>query len=518
MEVLFFPRKDIDVKICDYRYGKRFAIQSNSDGAQNPSVPFILFQNFKHSTKYTIFANRYKTGGVNSILDGDYTFNYNSGVVDIQHYFSTDRWVNPITGADEIIPDYYSATWTSAGASVFDVNVGDPKPTGFNSNGSAIVATRYPNHGEQMYNISNGNYGYDPINDVLGGSNLSEFIGIVENQDKWTDIINVPKSSTFSYRNGQNTNPQIYKLGYLAGRNSNINTNYFFGGISKDGNILGNDILLNRTNEVNQSITTRWIDSYKANPTTANNLVRTKIQQAYNNRGVYFDFSHHHQGTNQQLEDLYKTIGEYLDAQNIRSECWICGYGELSEYIWYRSLVKRAVATVVNNSVYVTLEWNDLKTEENGISDDILKDMLNTPLSIEIDLSDTPLAGKLIQNSGGSILSLGSNKYIVDVPFGNAIDGCRGVELKEGDGEYLPNNILTYSTSTVGGYLYVTTNNVTNAILFYHNISDDIYSIKTSEISINNTQHTFDISDSTKKYYVGVKDWKESTIIEITAL
>ncbi|MEI2271837.1 hypothetical protein OHD16_06750 [Sphingobacterium sp. ML3W] len=517
MLTTIFPRKDFDCKICDYRYGKRFAIQQNTDSGLNYPVDtepgkqyanFQMYQSFKYGMKYTMFSNSYNPGGANSIANIDYVNMCGSGIVELQHYFSTDKWINPVTGVDELIPDHIGSVWTSLGATYFNVTAGDSKPT------------LYPNHGQQLYDISGGKYGYDVVNGVSGLSNLSELKGIKSRQTDWVDSLGIKSCSVFSYRNGRNMSPEVYKQLYLMGRQSNPNNAYFYYGNSKfDETPLGNDLPLSRTNQVNRSITTRWVDSYISSTPgakeAANNLVRNKITEAYNNRGAYTDFSHHHSaGSNQMLEDLFKTIGEHLDAMDYRKDCWISGFGDLAEYFWFRQLTKRAVATNLGDRIQITLEWNDLNTVTNGLSDDVLLTMLKTPLSIEIDLTGTFLAGKTIKTSYGKILSLGSDKYIVELSFYEAYAGIKCLVIQEGQGEFYDTTVISASYSKIGSNVTVTVNKNVRAVLM--STADTIYNM--SALLYSNTlskSHTF-LLDSTKITFIGVVDELGATkLIEI---
>jgi hypothetical protein len=508
IQATIFPRKDLEAKICDYRHGKRFAIQQNTDSGLRAFANFQLFQAFKYGIKYTMFTNAYNPGGGTSLTNVEYLNMSATGLVELQHYFSTDKWINPENGKDELIPDHSALVWTSLGATYFNVNVGDSKPTLF------------PNHGQELYDVSGGKYGYDVVNGVSGISNLSELKGIKARQTAWCDSLELKPCSAFSYRNGRDISPAVYKQLYLFGRQSNTNGAYYYYGKSKiDGSALGNDLVLSRTSLVDRRITTRWVDSYiSTSPGAqerANQLVKDKIMQSYSNRGGYTDFSHHHSaGSNQMLEDLFKTMGTYLDSSALRKECWIAGYGELSEYFWFRELVNKAVATVMHSKVYITLLWEDLKTVQDGLSDGILLEQLNTPLSIEVDLSGTPLANKSIKSTGGKLMRLGSDRYLVDFPFRNAVEGIKSVVLEVGEGEYYDDLSLSVTYSRGGNQVTIYTNKNTCAVAF--TTSTDIYSI--SPILYSNehsTSHSFNI-DLANSNYIGVVDELGKTkLIEI---
>lgn len=514
MKVNFFPRKDLEATVCDYRHGKRFAIHQNTDTAIKKFTYFQMYQAFLFNLKSTIFSNQYKNGGANSIDDIEHTDIAELGVFEFQAYFPTDRWVNPITGADEIIPDYYSDTWTSAGEAVFNVTAGTPKPTGNNGAGVAIIPTRYPNHGQDMYDASAGALGYSDVSGEVGESGLSELVLLYNRLQKWF-LGNVSKrTSVFSYRNGRNISPNVYKPIYLAGRNSDrdVTRNYF--GVSKVDNAdLGNPIPLTRLNIINQPIVTRWVDSFISTtpgaPEAANQSVRDNITEAYADRGMYTDFSHWHSAvTNDVLENLYDVIADHLDSTGYRDDVWVAGYGELWEYFWFRQLVRRAVATEVGGKIAVTLEWNDWTTVTDGLPDNIPTGLINTPLSIEVNLSGTPLAGKNIKSSGGRILSKGDDVYIIDFPFHIATSEIKVVVLSEGDGIYYDSDPLTGAHSISGGTITVLSNHNTKAVLLRHLAEETVYEIEPAEyVNTYQDEHKFvGIDIETYDYYVGLID------------
>lgn len=523
MKTYIFPRKDKEALICNYRHGKKFAVHQNTDGGFKRHTYFQLMQAFKYNFKSTIFSNQYRTAGANAMDDIEYTELNELGVFEFETYYMTDRWINPLTGINEIIPDYYGAVWTAAGAAVFDVTPGTPKPTGLNGNGVPIVVNRYPNHGQDIYDLTNGAMGYSYVLQEEGASNLNELLGVYQDIQDWFVSTIGKKSSVFSYRNGRNTTPNIYKSLYLSGRNSDRDVNRTYYGTSKiDGADLGRPEPLERVRIINQPIISRWVDSYISTTPgakeAANNLIRNKINQAHDENGLYPDFSHWQTaGDNVTLEDLYKTFAEHLDAQNYRNDCWIAGYGELYQYFWFRELTERAVCTIMGEHVVVTLQWKNLDTNAGNLPDKVITDLITTPLSIEIDLTGTPLEGKDIKSTGGKMINKGGNKYIIDFPFEISRSDFKSVVLMEGVGDFYDTNQLTGSYVRTGNDLVVNTNHSTKAVLLKYANSQSKYEVVADSYSnVFSKSHRFKDLSISNQYFVGViNNFDNKILLEI---
>ena len=511
-KINFFPRKDIDIKICDYRHGKRFAVQQNTDAAFNQYTEFQLFQAFKYNFKATIFASKYNYAGSNGLSQDSFKELAGLGVFELQQYFPTDKWINPTTGIEETIPDYYATVWTSAGATAFENAVaGQPKPDTVSSDGTPIVNRLFPNHGQELYDVTNGRLGYDVTTAQKGTNNLDELTLLIDKNQDWHKEIQGKKASVFSYRNGRNYQPILFQKHYLAARNSNRLNRYYYGISKVDSVTLGTTETRNREDLVNQVIKSRWVDSYISTTsgaaTNANNLIKNSIDAADTNRGAYVDFSHWHNvaasGNLQSLEDLFKTYGEHLDTNNLRDDVWIAGYGELWEYFWFRELVDRVVGTQIDNDVFITLQWSDLTTVNNGFTDSIPLELIDTPLSVEIDLTGTYLANKQVVSSYGKLISLGSNKYIVEIPFTQSLQDFHGVKLSEGSSGLYDTSIPIATTSLSGNTLSVTTNQDTKTVLFSHLDTEDIYNLQVDDVDVNYTSSKTYTIEIGRTYYLG---------------
>ncbi len=129
-------------------------------------------------------------------------------------------WVNPRTGVQETIPDHTSSTWTSLGKQYYpDVVVGASKNV------------RYPNHGQQLFDESNGEFGYDMVNQVMGASNLSETLLHTQKQLYHIMEISGLRISSGSYTNGAQGGWNVVIPQKVGMRNSTYGLQYQTGNI-----------------------------------------------------------------------------------------------------------------------------------------------------------------------------------------------------------------------------------------------------------------------------------------------
>src|SRR5690606_9244528 len=78
-----------------------------------------------------------------------------------------------------------------------------------------------PNHGQQLFDLTDGELGYDFVNGVMGASDLEEWRAVVDGQQEWHLQTFGRLSSSFSYRNGNYTNEPLLPPKTLGVRNSN---------------------------------------------------------------------------------------------------------------------------------------------------------------------------------------------------------------------------------------------------------------------------------------------------------
>lgn len=447
----WFPVSDLvgGVILADHRYGAEASVSFATDYYFDKSMYWGEMLSFKNNLKATCFINSDTSFWKSQVPDIEKT-----GKISHDIYFMTDKWVNPVTGVYEVIPDYYSATWTSAGAAIFANAVsGQPKPT-TDGGGGAVTATRYPNHGQQMYDVSNGDFGYDTVNSTIGQSNISETMLLDEYIRIPMEINLGRKVPCISYRNGITNASKILIGKYLGGRNSagrlsgSALTSYGFR--QSDGTKLGNffysdaQILANPdlgfvpNHHINRQNTIQYEacltangeggDSYATAQTTflayLTSLINgngTTIPNLFISGGWFQEFTHWHNmnqstgwaGTKGDLrakyEEYISTLSSLLQGHTVNRS----GYGEIVSYHYQRDRVKRIDTYIRDNTVRFALRFDDIDTS-----------MFISPLSIVVDFTGTVMEGKNFKRGKGcsSIRSLGNNVFVVDIDKSGEIE------------------------------------------------------------------------------------------------
>lgn len=450
MRTVLYPQADISAEICDVRHDANGVVCKNTDTMVAARADFVEQLCFRYNQISTVFINPYNTNKGEAEMKA--AFETGAHVPEV--YFPTDRWWNVAEGAAEIMPDYSSTEWTAAGASAFGQTIG------------AAKATRTPNHGQQLFDISGGVYGFDLASGQPGSSDLQELIPMVEDIEQWFVELAGRKPSAISYRNGVAPSWGLYAPYYLAARNSNS------GGVTawgrgKDGNWLGTpNTATNRQQRMYMNSSIRWADV--GNDATANAQLIDLINAVKSNKGFFNNFVHDHSTTHARLNSLFSLVDETIGGTFM----WRTSYGEAMQYFWFREMAKSAHGTIIGNDVLVWVDYIDdfRGTVTNGIPNDVLLDRIKTPLSVKIDLTGTPLAGKQIKTSYGRLISLGGNQYIVEVPFVYGMEGVKGVRLTEtANPDYYNFSKPTISVTVTDGIMIVTTNRPTKAVLFGRN-------------------------------------------------
>jgi hypothetical protein len=442
MQVTFFPGNKLGATIEPIYNGHTGVITQNTDRLVDGKYALAELNAFKYDIQLSSFLNPY--GSTGFPVGNSENVNYgetikkvhDTGRISFGIYYRTDSWYNPINQQIEIIPSYNSTTWTQASVDAgFDVQVGATKPI------------RYPNHGQQMYDESNGAYGYDFTTNTVGGSNLIECNLMSEAFISYFKGISGLRLTNMSYTNGEQLMAPLLKPYFIGGRNSE----YSWTG---DSNI---DYNPTRQQAISKASSTRTWDAHRAgrfvNQAQAILYAQGEINKAISLSGWWSDFMHWHSlynfGDVQFFELFYSGIRSTVGEQ----DAWMAGYGEALEYLFLRDNIVNIGSYVhdgkVNISVWVRDRNKDGVTD--GIPDAIDMSLLKTPISVRVDLTGTILAGKdIICERAHSIRKLGNNVWIVNIPY-SGFGEFGGVEIEEGSQHYYDSNkpTLTFSGNTV---------------------------------------------------------------------
>jgi len=492
--VNFFPKGNIPVEVCPVRYGKSMLYSECTDTIATNAV-FGELCMFKYNIKATAFFNNYNSA--NNSLAGNF---HKSGRVDLGVYFPTDRWFKD--GLVALIPDYTATAWTSAGATAFANAVqGQSKPA------------RYPNHGQELYDISGGVYGYDTINGVSGSNLLDEFNGLCSLVIDHYNSITGFNPSFFSYRNGQNVSPIVYMPYFLGARNSDFSTegdaNTFYGDVGFPNEVI------DRAKMVNRPSTTRWWDFWHAlGSGTKQESIDYSVQEfektAVNN-GWFNNFIHWHTASTSDLEEYFTMMGVLADEYEVHRSSYL----EAIEYLWFKECIKRVTAKEVSGNIEVYIEMRDIMKGGNisGIPTDIITELIRTPISLKINLDGTVLSGADIDCSTGYCLK-NNNEIIFEVPLSNYKEGFLKVVLKPTNSpDYINFDKPTISYHPSEDGLTIETDQETKIVLYGSSSGSEYDAIDLYRSESFETIHVSDAQDV--KFIGAINRFGASNLISI---
>lgn len=403
MNVLFFPANKLGASICPIFNGRSAIVSLNTDRLIDKKHELAEIGLFKHNLQATSFLNPL---GVAQAENANYAQLLkdvrSTGRISFGLYYRTDFWVNPVTEKQELIPDYNGTVWTAAGAAAFaNAVVGQAK------------ASKTPNHGQQMYDISNGALGYDFVSQKYGASGGSETRMHTALQRSYFKELADVNISSGSYANGAQGGAKLHIPTMLGLRNSVHSVN-------GAGDIKYTD--MTRAEMVSKASTTRTWDAVNAGQfaTQAASLTYTKteVQRAIAAGGWFSDFMHWHSlydaADTAFFDSYFSAINEAIGSADV----WRAGNNEVFEYYALKAGIDKIGSFISGGAAYVFVRFSDAFRNSNtdGISDAIDPSLINTGLSVQIDFTGTALAGKTLTSGHASTCrSLGSNKWIFNV-------------------------------------------------------------------------------------------------------
>ena len=422
-QAVLFPANNLGVTVCPIFNGHEAIVSANSDRLIDGKYAAAEMAAFKHNVQATAFLN---PEGVDSGENVDYGATLRevtgTGRISFGLYYRTDRWVNPSTGVSEPIPDYNASTWTAAGVDAFSGAVL-----------GAAKATRYPNHGQQMFDISGGAYGYDTATQSFGASGGSETHLHTKRQLNYFRMIADLSISSASYANGR-TEVGLLNLPSLLGTR---NSAYSFSGsglVSYSG--------LTHMDLMSRASTTRTWDAVNAGQFAdqASSLayMQSQIAAAIAAGGWFSDFMHWHSLYNAGDVEFFDSFFSAIDDAIGVADVWRAGNNEANEYYVLRESIEKVGSFVDGAAARIAYRFKDgFPGTTDGISNALAADLIDTPISLQIDLTGTPLAGQdIVCGQARSIRKLGADQWIVNVRPTLYGDGYYGAALVAGAGEY----------------------------------------------------------------------------------
>ncbi|MFW6762038.1 hypothetical protein ACODTN_04420 [Acinetobacter pittii] len=430
MNISFFSANTLGASICPIFNGHIAIVCHNTDRLIDRHYALAEMFAFKYNVQCTSFLHAFgettssTLDGITSVENQNYGETikavHNTGRISFGLYWRSDMWINPRTGVQETIPDHNAKTWTSLGQQYFpNVVIGETK------------IEKYPNHGQQLFDESNGEFGYDMVNQVMGASNLSEIYLHTEQQLSHIKAISGIDLTSGSFTNGAQGGwnvliPKLFGMrnsayGY-AGNNGNIK---YFG--------------LSRQEMMMQASTCRGWDAVNAgqivDQTAALNYSASEIDRAIVAGGLYSEFMHWHSLYRSGDTAFFELFMQMVNTAMNGRDVWRAGNNEVNEYYVIANSIERIGSYMAKGKAYIAVQFKDLfiDSDTNGISNAINPTRMTTPISIQIDLNGTSLAGKNIYSrQAQTVRNVGSNLWIINVsPINTYKNGVMLFEVEE---------------------------------------------------------------------------------------
>lgn len=401
MRVKFLPKKDINVEICNIYEDKEAVIIQSTDTLQSNTAFNCEALSFKYGIKPTVYHYPYAN------IQTDLKNIQDSDVLKFSIYYPTDRYRDG--NESYILPDYLSNTLTQEGADFYGRTIGESKQTG------------YPNQGQELFDYTHGNRGYDVNNSQAGNDGNLGFINEINYIQNWFKKKFGVYSSASSDRQGKIGSKEIYMPYFMSMRRASVDNSLI--------NAYYSDI--DRLGFIYKKVNSMWESAFdKEDTSVEDNILVTAINNALMVNGMFHDFSHWHRardGKELKLVELFDLINKTVDNRNV----WYASANEACEYYWYRQMVKRVRGSFINGKLYLVADFDDefFRDKIAGIDKQLLYDRIRQPLSVKVDLTGTILDGKDIK--GGGIINLGDNKFIIDIPFNVLGNELQQVEISE---------------------------------------------------------------------------------------
>jgi hypothetical protein len=402
-------RKTVPAVACDHRYGAEATWSQGTDTSQLNSFWWAEACAFRENLALTVFDNPFSDGRI-YIPVSEREEAAKTGRLHFQLYFTSDRWQNPKTGAFEIIPDYYREAWTQAGVEAgFKVEPGNAK------------RTRFPNHGQQMFDVSGGAFGYDVKHGKPGRQDVLS--GLLKHEMDWLKQ-HVGPCSAAGYRNGQ-TGAAYAMPGFLLGvRNSAHNGDLSYGRSPSDGFVLGTgrypDFMPKDT--ASMPLTTRAGDIDQSREQVEDHC-RKLLAQAIATHGWYRDFNHWHTSPRFGL-----SLEQFLAEQRrdmADHDVVSLDFGQALQHKFLRDMA-RVSAHETEEGIQIDVTFRD----PYGA---LPLSAFHIPLSVRVELAGTKLADADVASPQGcAIRRLHGQVVVVDVPFSGQA-GTVTIELRPTD-------------------------------------------------------------------------------------
>lgn len=370
MDVVFFPRKDYDVEICNHRLGKKMTYcERTSDMpsyVQNTVLPYVRTKHASHNIRVGCdFMDVYLDSAWNSAYGKQCIA---EGVIYPDLYFFPQPYQqNPEDYTSEMVENAWNRLlpWFKQQFGVRPIAVD--------------------------YSSGQGRYYRD--NPILTANLLccDESSTLLENNSDYGVGVGVPNNVPYSlsryYPRLMNSRVLDFARGHISDYPTEKDAYDYYIGQMAD-----------------------LIDDTLALP----------------NGGFIMNFHHWHDlvlmdyntdgtpkpGRNDYaIDNGFKPYIDMLCQKNANDEIYFAGYGEAIGYLVYRQLIDKAVMYTPNANQEQLVIRLETKNTLN-----VNPEILSVPISIKFSTANTPLEGLTIK-SDRNLISLGGGNYIIELPY-----------------------------------------------------------------------------------------------------
>lgn len=349
-----------------------------------------------------------------------------------------------------------------------------------------LQVTTYLNHGVSAPYLGQAKEFFDSGRLSIGSYDLTapQYESGVLNDDTYIDYMQAQVEwiknnfdvypSTASYGYGRQIFKDDMALRYLGIRNSTYNLN---------------DYNYDLADTSTFASTTRHADM-AGEWTTVIGSCNTALQNAITEGGWYRDFAHWH--SNAKIEGFFEAQSEIIHNNDVIT----LGMGEALEYMKFRQSVTGVDVFTDGNKIYI-------RTQNNV--DNLMKRLIRTTLSVEVDLTGTIFTGEDFTSTHG-LQKIDVNKFIVEVPLsGYAV-------LSSDSGSYFNFNlpVITNLTSST-----IVTDKPTRISVWQVPKGDSLSSaVLLSRDNILSTTHSTETYDTTSfDIYIGAITAERQSIL-----
>jgi hypothetical protein len=445
---------------------------------------------FKFNQKLTIHSGFYE-----DLVLTNRTESVNSGKIDVGVWMAPGIWrdptvpgeINPATPTAWIksIPDYAATTWTSAGVAVF--------------RGAVLGAAKtqyYPNHGQEMYDISLGDYGYDFVNNISGLSNQLEWLSMMDFRQTYFQNLFGRKFSIMSHGLYVKFYNNVLQDKVLYGRTTvNQGTSQAFFDYSrffdKQKNIIRYDI--NRDGILRYDVSADYISSSLS-------YIETQIGITITNSGFFQAFQHLRSTTRDIIYGVISTMNTACGSNNVAR----ISVRQAIEHFFIRQCIRITKYTDLNG-IQLGFQFYKISIK------DFDETLITEKISLNLDTTGTSMENLDIQcdNPNVDIIKNSSNHFLLEIPivsFTNEflinITSTLSPTYKTFSAPSLISAIISDTTT-----LTVTSDINTKCVLFVVARGGNNYDATMLSRSNNfGTSHVFTVStsDQAKDIYIGL--------------